>query len=284
MNQENKKIVAFALREDAVRQDITSRKILGRKERIQATIVSQEAGILCGVQIAARIFRKLDGRCKVKFYARDGQKIKANQKILTVNGKAIALLAAERTALNFLQHLSGVATLTKKFVDATKGTKAKIYDTRKTIPGLRTLQKYAVRCGGGINHRMNLSEMAMVKENHLKAARSSKSEIQSLKEKLPQGMKLEMEAKNLKEVEMALKAKADILLLDNMTIPQLKKSIAFVRSYRNPLTAYRLPLIEVSGGVTLQNVRQIAKLGVDRISVGALTHSAPALNLSMEVL
>lgn len=286
------KLVVVALSEDRANQDITCKSLFNSSQRVTAQIIAQREGILCGIDAVSLAFQKMDSQCIIQKYARDGERIKPAQKILTVKGRANRILAAERTALNFLQHLSGVATMTKKFVSAVKGTEAKIYDTRKTIPGLRALQKYAVRCGGGENHRMNLSEMAMVKDNHLKIVGSSELGVRSLKSKLPKGVQLEIEAKNLKEVELALNSKADIIMLDNMTIPQLKKAVHFIRSYRpphlNPLPrgerAGVRVLIEVSGGVNLRNVRQIARLGVDRISVGMITHSAPALDLSLEVV
>lgn len=291
LNQEIRHIVAVALQEDQTGQDVTGRFLLDRKQIVQAEIIAKEKGILCGTEIAKYIFRKLDPECEVRLHARDGNKVGPLKKIMTVKGKAFKILSAERTALNFLQHLSGIATLTGKFVDTIKGTEAKIYDTRKTIPGLRILQKYAVRCGGGQNHRMNLSEMVMVKDNHLRLLRnrSLKDEVRRMKKE--KKIQVELEAQSLQEVKLAIDSGVDIIMLDNMSISQLKKAIRFIRTYHPasqadglPLTAYRSPLIEVSGGVTLKNVRQIARLGVDRISVGAITHSVPAIDISMEIM
>lgn len=283
LNQEIRRIVAIALQEDQTGQDVTGRFLLDRKQIVQAKIIAKEKGVLCGTEIAKYIFRKLDPECEVRFHTRDGNKVGPLKKIMTVKGKAFKILSAERTALNFLQHLSGIATLTEKFVDTIKGTEAKIYDTRKTIPGLRILQKYAVRCGGGQNHRLNLSAMVMVKDNHLKTIKGSELRVLSLKTKLPRNILLEIEAQNIGEVDLALRAKADIILLDNMSIPQMKKAILHIRNTKYK-TRNTKPLIEVSGGVTLKNVRQIARLGVDRISVGAITHSVPAIDISMEII
>lgn len=279
MDKNIKKIIDSALKEDFAQKDITSQKLFDPKQKIRAEIIAKTAGILCGIEIAEEIFKMVDPKCKIKINAHDGERISPDQILLTVQGRVIKILSCERIVLNFLQHLSGVASLTGKFVHAVKSTKAKIYDTRKTIPGLRFLQKYAVRCGGGNNHRMNLNEMAMVKDNHLKALQLQIEDcrLYDLKSKLPKGTKLVIETENMEQTQLALDSKADIIMLDNMSIQQLKKAIRFIRS-SSPKT-----LIEVSGGITLQNVRQIAKLNIDRISIGALTHSAPALDISMEL-
>ena len=282
MKREVARIIENALREDRATKDVTSNLLIGPGEKAIATIVARQKGVLCGTPFAAQVFKTMDPHCKIKIHLKDGARIVPNQKIMTVRGRTSKLLAGERKALNLLQHLSGVATLTSKYVKHVKGTRAKIYDTRKTIPGLRNLQKYAVRCGGGTNHRMNLSEMAMVKDNHLKALDGRENQVLVLKSKLPRGVLLEIEAKTMKEVKLALKAKADIVLLDNMPLPKLKKALRFIRSFL-PLS-HPAPHIEVSGGVRLNQVRGIARLGVDRISVGAITHSAPALDISMDVV
>ena len=274
-------IIELARRED--RADLTSRLLFGSKDRIKAVIVVKEAGTICGAEFAAMTFRKYDPSCRIRIFKKDGARVRKGDKVIRVEGRAIALLSAERKAVNFLQHLSGVATLTSKFVRAVRGTKSKIYDTRKTIPGIRLLQKYAVLCGGGRNHRMDLSEMAMVKDNHLKAVEGRGSRVESLKSKLPKGTLLEIEAKTMKDIKLGLRVRADIVMLDNMPVRKLKKAIRFIRLYPRPSTLDPRPVIEVSGGVSLKDVRKIADLGVERISVGALTHSAPALNLSMEV-
>ena len=275
MRSEIKFIVEHAFKED--RADITSRILFSAKDRCKAFVLTKEKGIVCGTAIAAMAFRRADPGCKIKIYKKDGRAINPGDRVLEVRGKTAGILTAERKAINFLQHFSGVATFTSKFVHAVKGTRSRIYDTRKTIPGLRKLQKYAVRMGGAQNHRLNLAEMAMVKDNHLKAVEGAEFKVERLKARLPKGTLLEIEAKTMKEVKLALKSKADIIMLDNMPIPKLKKVIRFIRGFRPK------PQIEVSGGVTLKTVGKIARLGVERISVGALTHSAPALDLSLEV-
>jgi len=283
-------IIHRSIAEDS--QDITSRKLFSSKDKAVASVTAQKAGILCGVDVASQVFKRMDPNCIVKIYKKDGHRVSKGSVILKVSGKTIAILSAERKVLNFLQHLSGVATLTSQYVNAVKGTKVKILDTRKTIPGLRFLQKYAVRCGGGTNHRMNLSQLALVKDNHLKALGmgdggwgmgNNLKKIKNLRSNLSKKILLEIEAKTMSEVKLALNSKADIIMLDNMPVPSLKKAIRLIHRFSYPLSPIPHPQIEVSGGVTLKNVRKIAKLGVDRISIGAITHSAPALDLSLDL-
>lgn len=274
LDQQVRRIIDLAFSED--QKDITTGLLFGPRDRLKARIISKEPGVICGVLFAALAIRRLDPRARVKILKRDGARVKAGDAVLEAEGRARSLLSAERKALNFLQHLSGVATLTSRFVRAVKGTRARIYDTRKTVPGIRLLQKYAVTCGGGKNHRLNLSELAMVKDNHLDGLGKRKGEVAGLKKRLPRGTLLEIEAKSPADVKLALRARPDIIMLDNMPVSRLKKSIAIIR--RNSRAK-----IEVSGGVNLKNARRIARLGADRISVGALTHSAPALDLSMDV-
>lgn len=279
--------LAGFLKEDLGRAgDITTRFLIPKDKSLKAFIVAKEAGIVCGLKPARGIFNAVSPRIQVKLLAWDGQKVKKGRKIMEISGSR-EILTAERTALNLLQHLSGVATLTRRFVEKARGTKAGIYDTRKTIPGLRTLQKYAVRCGGGVNHRMGLSEGILIKDNHLKAIAQDnlrmpdlKKKIAALRKKHPR-LPVEMEAQNLSQVRLTLDCGADIILLDNMTIKTLKKAVALIRSRPSAITSH--PLIEVSGGVNLKNVRSIARLGADRISIGKLTHSAPALDMSLEL-
>ncbi len=281
MEQKNlpmlKEIARRALQEDAARADITSQILFDSKERATAEIIAKEEGVLCGAESAKLVFEMGDPHCKVKIHEKDGKRLEMGQKIMTISGNLQKLLACERTALNFLQHLSGVATLTAKFVAAVQGTKVQIYDTRKTIPGFRILQKWAVVCGGGKNHRMHLTEMAMVKDNHLKMLRSKPELLLELKSKLPKNTRLVIEAKTHLEVELALKANADIILLDNMSLRELKREILNIRSQK-PSTQ-----IEISGGIGLDSVKKMAHLDIDRISVGKLTHSAPALDISLEL-
>lgn len=274
LEKQLKSIIDLAFDEEA--KDLTSRKLLPPRAKILARVVAKEPGVVCGADFAALTFKRMDPSCRIKILKKDGQPVSKGQTILIVSGKAARILAAERKAVNFIQHLSGVATLAAKFVRAVKGTRAVIYDTRKTIPGIRYLQKYAVVCGGAKNHRMNLSQMAMVKDNHLKAVGNNFSAVIELKRKLPKGTLLEIEAKTMDEVRLALEADADILMLDNMSVPRLRRAVRLIRKFPDVL-------IEVSGGVTLKDARKIARLGVERISVGAITHSAPALDASLEV-
>ena len=274
LKKQLQRIIALAFDEDS--RDMTSQKLLPPRAKIRASVIAKGAGVVCGVDFAAATFKRMDPSCRIHILTKDGQTVSKGQIILTVSGRVARILAAERKAVNFIQHFSGVATLTSKFVRATLGTGAVIFDTRKTIPGIRYLQKYAVICGGAKNHRMNLSQMVMVKDNHLKAVEKNLAPVLELKRKLPGGTLLEIEAKTMKEIRLALKADADIIMLDNMSFAKLKKSIQIIRKFPQVL-------IEVSGGVTLKNVRKIARLGVDRISVGAITHSAPALDVSLEV-
>jgi nicotinate-nucleotide pyrophosphorylase (carboxylating) len=194
--------------------------------------------------------------------------------IARIQGDGRSILKGERVALNFLQHLSGIATLSARFVEAVRGTKATILDTRKTTPGLRSLEKHAVRMGGGRNHRMNLSDGILIKDNHLALVGDLKAAVQQTRKKLPRGFKVEVETTNLTEVEDALAAKADIILLDNMTIPQLKEAALLINGQA---------WTEASGGINLNNVREIAATGIDYISIGALTHSAPAVDINIEI-
>lgn len=285
LRKEISNAVRRALSEDRASEDLTSRLLFGKSYRAEGEIVAKQAGVLCGVEIAAQVLKTLDPRAQVKILMKDGARVSPGRRVLTLRGDLSRVLAAERTALNFIQHLSGIATLTHRFVERVKGTGVRIFDTRKTVPGLRRLEKYAVRAGGGANHRMDLHGAAMVKDNHLRAmlCRSSKAEAQlrvvELRKKLPKGTSLVMEAAAFEEVDLALLSGADVILLDNMAIPQIKEAVRWIRKFQDEIQ----PEIEVSGGVTLENVRQIARCGVDRISVGRLTHSAPALDLSLEV-
>ncbi|OGR89806.1 MAG: nicotinate-nucleotide diphosphorylase (carboxylating) [Elusimicrobia bacterium RIFCSPLOWO2_01_FULL_60_11] len=267
-------IIGLAFDEES--RDLTSRKLLRPRARIRARVVAGAPGVVCGAEFAAKTFKRMDPSCRIKIVKNDGQKIAKGQTLLIVTGRAARILAAERKAVNFIQHLSGVATLASRYVRAVRGTGAVIFDTRKTIPGIRYLQKYAVVCGGAKNHRMNLSQMAMVKDNHLKAVGDDFSAVIGLKRKLPRGTLLEIEAKTMDEVRLALESDADIIMLDNMSVPRLKRAVRLIRRFPKVQ-------IEVSGGVTLKDVRKIARLGVERISVGAITHSAPALDASLEV-
>ena len=247
----------------------------------------KEKAIVCGLDIARRIFKTVDGAIKFQPKSKDGNLEKPGKIIANIQGNARSILKAERTALNLLSHLTGVATLTRRFVDAVKPYKAKIYDTRKTTPGLRVLEKYAVKTGGGHNHRMGLWDGVLIKDNHIasfvvRSPSSVRELVEAAKNKMPKGKKLEIEVVNLAEFKEVLKADPDIIMLDNMKIGDIKKAVR-IREHQSIRASEHQTLIEVSGGVNLTNVRQIAKAGADIISIGALTHSAPSVDISLEV-
>ncbi|MEW6775704.1 MAG: carboxylating nicotinate-nucleotide diphosphorylase, partial [Bdellovibrionota bacterium] len=236
-------------------------------------IVAREPGVLAGVQVAALAFKECDPKIRVQVLKKDGQKFRRGDALLEVNGRAIPILSAERTALNFLRHLTGVATLTAKFVEKTKGTRAKIYDTRKTTPLLRDLEKYAVTRGGGKNHRRGLYDAVLIKDNHVAAAGSVRKAVWQARLRLGPRFPIQVECDTTQEVREALAAGADLILCDNMPPPLLRRVVREVKG--------KIP-VEASGGVNLKIVRAIAKTGVDRISVGAITHSAPQVDLALD--
>lgn len=274
-------LIRQALREDRAQADITSRVVVPAGRRATATLIAKNDGVICGGGMFAAVFSAVDPRCAVRLRARDGGRVRKGTVVAEVAGPARAILSAERTALNFIQHLSGIATLTAAFTRAVAGTPAEIYDTRKTIPGMRELAKYAVRCGGGRNHRMSLSDMALIKDNHLALIDDLTAVVAAIK-RARRGIRVEVECENSAQVAQALAAHADIIMLDNMSIPALRRSITQITAYARQRGA-AAPAIEISGGVTLKTVASFARLGVTRISVGALTHSAPALDLSLEI-
>jgi len=282
MNKNYVEIIRKALAEDAASKDVSTRSVVPAASIIRAELVAKQDGVLCGLDIVRDVFCTMDGRCRLMPFAKDGDKVKAGQIFAQVRGPAREILAAERTALNFIQHLSGIATLTSLYVEKTKGTAAKIYDTRKTVPGMRDLAKYAVRCGGGKNHRMNLEEMVMFKDNHLKIARDIPASIAALRKQKP-ARKIEVECESMDELAAALEYRPDIILLDNMDLPLLRRAITAIKKW-SQTNKTRRPEIEISGGVKLDMVRSYAATGVDRISAGAITHSAPALDISLEIV
>ena len=238
---------------------------------------------MAGSDVACEVFKFLDPDIKFVRVIKDGAKFKSGEVLFKITGKLSAILTGERTALNFLQHLSGIATLTNKFVEKIAGTSAKILDTRKTTPGLRELEKHAVKCGGGENHRMGLWNMILIKDNHIKVVGGIREVISKIiPQNAGQKSRIEIEIKDLGELKEALQYPIDRVMLDNMGIPQIKEAVKIVKS-RIPNTEHRTPKIEVSGGVNLNNVREIAETGIDYISVGALTHSAPAIDMSLEI-
>lgn len=273
------RLIKYALAEDIGRGDLTTRAIIPAKDEATAAIVVKDEGVIAGLEVAQLVFKAVSGGESIKFKTKvkDGDKVKNGQIVAQVRGPARPILTAERTALNFLSSLSGIATLTAKFVSAVSPYKVKIMDTRKTTPGWRILEKYAVRKGGGFNHRMGLDDGILIKSNHLKTHSIGQAVQLALKE-AHRGMKIEVEVRNLKELKGACAAEVDIIMLDNMTIGQIKRAVEFVDRSNKKV------LLEASGEVTLRNVRRIAATGVDLISVGALTHSAPILNMNLKIV
>jgi nicotinate-nucleotide pyrophosphorylase (carboxylating) len=267
--------IEAALREDMPEGDITSESIVPAGAVSEAVLLAKEDGVLAGLTVARRVFEIVDARVEFRGECPDGKAFRKGDVLARIKGPTVSLLKAERTALNFLQRLSGIATATRRFVDAVAGTKARILDTRKTTPGLRLLEKYAVRMGGGTNHRLSLSDMVLIKDNHLRYVGSITEAVRRARARVPSGIKVEVEVTTVDEAREALAAAADIIMLDNMPIEGMKAVVS--------LDAGRVPL-EVSGNVTLERVREIAATGVDYISVGALTHSSPALDISLEFL
>ena len=272
------KIVLQALQEDRAFQDITTRLLIGKNKTSQAYIVTKENAVICGLEIARRIFQKLDPHIQIRSAYKDGNKVTKNKKVLFLKGKTRAILSGERVALNFLSHLSGIATLTNQFVKAAGNPKVKIMDTRKTTPGWRDLERLAVKVGGGTNHRHDLADMVMVKDNHLLAV-GKKMALPKIIRHLRRKTKktLEIEVDNLVQLKAALTASPDIILLDNMTAAQLRQAVKINKQNKKPSR------LEASGGISIKNIRLIAQTGVDRISIGALTHSAGAIDFSLEL-
>ncbi|HVC09512.1 MAG TPA: carboxylating nicotinate-nucleotide diphosphorylase [Elusimicrobiota bacterium] len=269
-------IIRAALREDlGERGDVTTRFFVPKGARLRGKIIAKAPGVVCGADVARKVFLSVSPSCRIRVKTKDGRPIKPGQVVMEVAGGP-KILTAERTALNFLQHLSGVATLTARYVERTAGTKAKILDTRKTLPGWRELEKYAVRCGGGENHRIGLYDAVLLKDNHWSLNRHIREAVAQVRRRYPR-MTIEIEAANIGQVERALQAGADIILLDNMTSSLIRRAIRVIRKER-PSTR-----VEISGGVHLENVRALARLGPDRISIGRITHSAPALDMSLEI-
>jgi nicotinate-nucleotide pyrophosphorylase (carboxylating) len=271
-------LVKLALAEDVGPGDITTRAVIGKGERARAMVRAKENGVLCGQAIATEVFRQLDARVKYNAKVRDGALVKKGKVLAVVSGPAKAILTGERTALNFLQHLSGIATLARKFkVQSSKvKSKVQILDTRKTIPGLRVLEKYAVKCGGGVNHRMGLHDAVLIKDNHIKIAGGIGEAVARIQGPGSRVKKIEVEAKTIAQVRQALAAGVGRVLLDNMSVKALRQAVKLCKKAKVKT--------EASGGVNLNNVRAIARTGVDYISVGALTHSAPALDISLKVI
>jgi nicotinate-nucleotide pyrophosphorylase (carboxylating) len=265
--------IEAALREDMPNGDITSESVIPAGSRSEAYFLAKEDGILAGLPVASRVFQKLDPSIIFIERFREGSAFHQSDKLARVKGPTVALLKGERTALNFLQRLCGVATMTRRFVEAVAGTKTRILDTRKTTPGLRLLEKYAVRTAGATNHRVSLSDMVLIKDNHLRRVGSVSEAVRRARAAARPGMRVEVEAADLLQVREALAAKADMIMLDNMSLETMRQAVGLV--------AGRVPL-EASGNMTLDRVRAVAETGVDFISVGALTHSAKAIDISLD--
>lgn len=268
------KIIKAALIEDIPNEDITTNSIINEESIATVELLCKEEGIIAGLGVFKRVFEIL-GKVEVEFYKGDGDKVFPKEKVAFLKGSTRNLLMGERLALNLLQRMSGIATLTNKFVQEISHTNAKLLDTRKTTPNLRILEKYSVKIGGGCNHRFNLSDGVMLKDNHISAAGGIKNAVELARENSSFVRKIEVETENLEMVKEALEAKADIIMLDNMSLEAAKEAVELIN---------KRALIEFSGNVELGNIKRIAELGVDYISVGALTHSAKILDFSMKNL
>ena len=265
-------IIEAALAEDIGVGDITTSAIVSRDKTGRAQAIAKADFVVAGIDVFKDVFIFLDDNIRIKLLLTDGQKAKKGDVLAEVAGGLVPILHAERVALNIFQRMCGIATLTSKYVEAVRGSKAKILDTRKTPPGLRLLDKMAVHSGGGFNHRMGLYDGALIKDNHITAAGSITVAVEALRKRLPHTLKIEVETKNLREVREALQSGVEIIMLDNMNIAAMKEAVAFIDGRA---------LVEASGNVTLQNVAEIAATGVDMISVGELTHSVRAADISL---
>jgi nicotinate-nucleotide pyrophosphorylase (carboxylating) len=270
--------IGIALEEDAGGGDVTSEALIPPGLSGKASILVKEKGVLAGINVAARVFKLADPSLKVEILIKDGTPIQPGDIAAVITGSVKGLLKAERTALNFLQRMSGIATLAARYAAEVKGYRARVYDTRKTTPGLRVLEKYAVRMGGGQNHRRNLSDAVLIKDNHIAALRATGLNLEQIinkaREKAPKGIIIEAEVTNLAETAEAAKAGADIIMLDNMSATDMKRAVDLVAGRAK---------VEASGNITLDNLRETAATGVDIISIGALTHSYEALDISLEM-
>lgn len=268
------KIITTALEEDINYVDVATDYLLDDEAVSTASYIAKASGVLCGIDIALRTFSLLDNSVKSEIFIKDGEKVNKGDIIATITGKTKTILKGERTSLNLLQHLSGIATATSKYVECCKGTDAHVAETRKTLPGIRAMQKYAVTVGGGKNHRFNLSDAAMLKDNHIDAYGGIENAVKALRQKIGHMIKIEVEVRNEAELREALSAKADVIMLDNMNCEQMKKCVEI---------ADGKAVLEASGNITLDNIAEVAKTGVGIISVGALTHSVKAFDISLKI-
>ena len=267
--------ILAALKEDITSEDITTNSVMREYQLGEVELICKEDGVIAGLDVFKRVFLLLDDKTEVTFTCNDGDFVKYGQKLGVIRGDIRVLLSGERTALNYLQRMSGIATYTRTIADMLKGSKTKLLDTRKTTPGMRIFEKYAVKVGGGYNHRFNLSDGILLKDNHIGAAGGVKEAVRMAKEYAPFVRKIEIEVENLDMLKEALEAGADIIMLDNMSVEDMKEAVR--------LTAGRAET-ECSGNVTKENVAKLVDIGVDYISSGALTHSAPILDLSLKNL
>ena len=274
MEKQIRNIIEAALAEDIGTGDITTQATVNRKKKGRAQAIAKDDFVIAGIDVFAETFQLLDRSIKVKKLMDDGCRAKKGDVIAEVVGSLFNIIQAERVALNLFQRMSGIATLTAKYVETVRGTNAKIIDTRKTMPGLRVLDKMAVRIGGGCNHRTGLYDGVIIKDNHIEAAGGITSAVKAQRKHLPHTLKIEVETKNMQEVKEALKCGVDIIMLDNMSVPAMKKAVDFVVGRA---------ILEASGNVSLQNVSEIAATGVDLISIGELTHSVRTADISLKI-
>lgn len=267
-------VIKTAIEEDINYIDVSADMLIPPEQRNDSYFVSKDDGVLCGLDFAMRVFTLLDSTFTFTAFKKDGDRVNKGDIIVEFNGKTRELLKGERTALNIIQHMSGIATATNRAVELCKGTNASVADTRKTLPGLRAMQKYAVACGGGRNHRFNLSDGAMLKDNHIDACGGIIPAVKTLRSKLGHMVKIEVETRNFEEVKQAVEAGADVIMLDNMNCEQMAEAVKMIDGKA---------LTEASGNITLQNIAEVAKTGVDIISLGALTHSVKAFDISMKM-
>jgi nicotinate-nucleotide pyrophosphorylase (carboxylating) len=270
-------LIDAALAEDVGPGDFTTLWTVPAERRAEARIVAKAAGVVAGAEVAVEVFRRIDPSLEVEIVSADGTALQPGDVAMTIRGSARSILTGERTALNFMQRLSGVATVTRQYVQAVQGTGARVIDTRKTTPGMRALEKAAVVAGGGANHRFGLHDMVMIKDNHIVAAGGITAAVQAVRRQNDRGLKVEVETTTLDEVREAIAAGVDRIMFDNMDISRMRDAVDLVRA------ADPRPETEASGGITLRTIRYYARTGVDFISIGALTHSAPSLDLSLQL-
>lgn len=275
ISENNEEIVKNALKEDLGRGDITGELLLPPDLPAKAAIIAKDEGVIAGLELARKVFLAVSSQIHFENLVSDGSRVKPGDILARLEGVARGILSGERVALNFLQHLSGIATLTARFVDAVKPYPVKILDTRKTLPGLRLWEKYAVRMGGAFNHRLGLYDGILIKENYVRLCGGIREAVGKIRQQAPQLISIEVEALDLSQVKEALEAGVEIILLDNFSIKEIAPAVQIVQGKA---------LLEVSGGINLANVREIAATGVNFISIGQLTHSAPALDISLEVI